>query len=687
MTVPDYLREAARRAAMSLAALRTSYVSPVGDGGDDVLRASLEACAAARAFIPEELEKARELAAAAEGEIERAAYLWQGDVTRLQIETAARVAEERMRRLNSLRTEGDFERERRKCAADTLHWFRFYAWGYDPRAVLKVQPFYPFPRQEDYIRWLDDTVIRRRKSGVVEKARDMGATVGALDWTAHKWLFVSGFSAFLSSANEDLVDSSRDPDTLFEKIRFQLRLTPSWQLPAGFSLKRDMPYMNIVNPGNGATITGGAPTENVGRQRRATVVLADEFQAWPGGGFKQNTSLSQTAFSVMKLGTPYGALNQYYKDTHAEGANVFVMDWREHPWKSQAWYDSLPFGYVAPRMSPADIAQEVDRNYEASQPGRVWPQYSEPHTVITVSELRSYMAAYGIPVPDSGDGLPRVPLSWSLGRGNDRGATAGHRNAWLWCAAPKQGHLLVDSVFIFREWLAPLGSGQQAIAREVFAFEKRDRETKRADLFSLNSHEAEGERNTYRELGLHLRKWTTDYESGISDIGSRLELVETDRPHPFRPQLKGRPRLFFVVADGQGELKRAASGVFTVAQAKDSAGLVNLRRQVGRYHYPPEEEGKPAGQMRPRKIDDDCVDILRAFATHRWPKPAEMTDAEERDSHRPVGLRNADIAAITDHGEAARAHLSQMVYDAEHFKSEPEGRGYFYLEERYYLEG
>jgi phage terminase large subunit len=134
---------------------------------------------------------------------------------------------------------------------------------------------------------------------------------------------VSGFSAFVVSAIEDLVDSSKDPDTLFEKIRFQLRLTPSWMLPKGFNLLRDLNHMNIANPENGATITGGAPTENVGRQRRATVVVADEFQGWPNGGFKQNIALSQTAFSIIKLGTPYGTFNQYYVDTHTPNAKCF----------------------------------------------------------------------------------------------------------------------------------------------------------------------------------------------------------------------------------------------------------------------------------------------------------------------------------------------------------------------------
>lgn len=392
-------------------------LSPIGVGGDDLIFASLQTCIDAPALIPEELERTRALADEATNDTERAAYLWQGQVTKLQIEQAAEVARGRLRLYDSLKSEDDYERERGRCAQDTIHWFQNYAWGYDPRAVLKVLPFYPFEFQERYIRWLDDTVIRRRRGGLVEKAREQGATVGALDWCVHKWLFISGFKAFLSSATEDLVDSKKDPDTLFEKIRFQLRLTFSWMLPKGFDLKRDLPYMNIANPENGATITGGAPTENVGRQRRATVVIADEFQSWPGDGHKQRTALSATAYSVIILGTPLGMQNAYAVEAHTAGVNKFVMDWREHQWKSQAWYDSLTFGYITPVMTPATIAQEVDRNYNASQPGLVFGNWHErePYVLITWDELIAYYKQFNLHRnfinEETGD--YRVPVDWN----------------------------------------------------------------------------------------------------------------------------------------------------------------------------------------------------------------------------------------------------------------------------------
>ena len=106
----------------------------------------------------------------------------------------------------------------------------------------------------------------------------------------------------------------------------------------------------------------------MGRQRRATVVLADEFQAWPNGGFKQNTALSMTSDSVIKLGTPYGIFNQYYKDTHAEGANVLVLDWRDNPRKDDRWYKALPYGYVGPPMT-ASASGNAAANPRSSSSG------------------------------------------------------------------------------------------------------------------------------------------------------------------------------------------------------------------------------------------------------------------------------------------------------------------------------
>ncbi|HEX7999577.1 MAG TPA: hypothetical protein VF528_14415 [Pyrinomonadaceae bacterium] len=184
------LQDSARRLALAMSAI--SDVMSIGDGGDDVLRSKLEECQRAPLVVlPQELERLRARAASARNTIERDAFEWKQYAVRFQIEQAVRVAEAPLSLLGSLRTEADKEREKEK-SRDTLYWFNNYAWGYDPRSALKVVPFYPYPRQEQYLLWLDETVLDKQTSGVVEKSRDEGATVGALDWCVHKWLNIHG---------------------------------------------------------------------------------------------------------------------------------------------------------------------------------------------------------------------------------------------------------------------------------------------------------------------------------------------------------------------------------------------------------------------------------------------------------------------------------------------------------------
>src|SRR5207247_1901688 len=129
-----------------------------------------------------------------------------------QINRAAEVAEVRLRHLERIKNLAEVHAELIKCGSRRadgtlkthaenveaiLYWCRFYAWGYDPRpdAPLAVLPLDPFPFQQRYLEWLETHVFALRDSGLVEKARDMGATVLALTWVVRNWLFRSGFSA------------------------------------------------------------------------------------------------------------------------------------------------------------------------------------------------------------------------------------------------------------------------------------------------------------------------------------------------------------------------------------------------------------------------------------------------------------------------------------------------------------
>jgi hypothetical protein len=628
----------------------------LGDS-DERLRDALRKCIEARALIPGEQARLREELEGEEDERKRDLILWQIDFVESHLTRAADAAEMRLAYLNSLNTAEKQAAEVARCGGDILHYFKYWAWSQEPRAItpLKVTPFVPYPFQEDLIRWTDRLVFRKRRAGLVEKAREQGASWVFVLWAVYHWRFKDGFHCLFGSRVENLVDEIKNPDSLLEKARFQIRLLPSWMRPAAFSLD----YMKLSNGDNESLISGAAPTPDFGRQGRYTAIVMDEHAAWPHGGFPQWVACSESSESQISLSTPQGLRTKQAELRFDSDIERITLSWQLHPLKDGRWYRSRSI-----KLTAEAIAQEVDIDYSASQPGRVFPAtiYHETHVVITIDELRAFYAAHKKYIPDSGDGLARLPLDFALGRGNDRGATEGHRNAWLWCGVPREGDPLADSVFIFREWLAPLGNSLGDNARTVFEFEKRDKETERANKFSYNSHEAQGERDTYKkEYGLILRKWTTDYQSGIAEITDRFTLRDTNQPHPFRPELMGRPKIYFVVSSGQGELVREESGVYRVRQAQDSSGLLVLRRQTQGYHYPPEEKGKPAGMMRPRKIDDDVIDILRAFAVHKWPARPTKTPEERREDALPGKAKLATIAELPPEDQS-QAYASRELW-------------------------
>ncbi len=113
--------------AMDAAAILSGGVKALGD---DALRAALQECIDARSLVAPEQAKVRALIRSADTHVERAYREYQHALINLQIERAAKVAEKRLQLLDSLKSEGDYERERALCRRGlegTIYWFQMYA--------------------------------------------------------------------------------------------------------------------------------------------------------------------------------------------------------------------------------------------------------------------------------------------------------------------------------------------------------------------------------------------------------------------------------------------------------------------------------------------------------------------------------------------------------------------------------
>ena len=244
-------------------------------------------------------------------------------------------------------------------------------WGvtFDPRNIEKglpsVVPFVLFPKQRECI----DYILRKWRTsepGLIEKSRDVGLSwiVTALGCTL--CIFHSGFVVGYGSRKEEYVDKLDSPKSLFYKAREFMRYLPP-EFRGGWDAKRHAPHMRLTFPATGSVMTGEAG-DGIGRGDRTSLYMVDEA-AFLERPMLVEASLSATTNCRIDLSSVNGSANPFATKRHGGKIEVFVFDWRDDPRKDDAWYAKQ-----VGQLDPVVIAQEIDRNYTASQTGIVIPQ-------------------------------------------------------------------------------------------------------------------------------------------------------------------------------------------------------------------------------------------------------------------------------------------------------------------------
>lgn len=270
-------------------------------------------------------------------------------------------------------------------ATHAVEFVNHWCVTYDPRNAggdtPARMPFILFERQDELIEFLL-ACLRGEAAGLIEKCRDMGATWVCAAFSVWIWLFWPGSAIGWGSRKEQLVDKIGDPDSIFEKMRMIVRALPREFWPIGFKPDDHMTYMKFLNPENGATITGEAG-DNIGRGGRKLIYFKDESAHYERpekieAALGDNTRVQIDISSVNGMGNVFHRRRESGVDWAPGQAarpgvtNVFVMDWRDHPAKTQAWYDSRREKAKQDGLLHV-FAQEVDRNYAAAVDGVIIP--------------------------------------------------------------------------------------------------------------------------------------------------------------------------------------------------------------------------------------------------------------------------------------------------------------------------
>lgn len=263
-----------------------------------------------------------------------------------------------------------------------VEWIEDWGYTFDPRLQgMKKVPFILFPRQKQFVKYLHQ-IWKAGESGLAEKCRDIGASWLCVAFSVWLWIFHPGSTIGWGSRKAEYVDNKGDPKAIFTKIRQYISLLPQWQLPASFSMEKHATLMKIINPENDSTITGEAG-DGIGRGGRTSIYFKDESAHYERPE-EIEAALGDNTNVQIDISSVNGSSNVFYRrrmagEVWAEGKEmphgrtwVFIFDWRDHPGKTQAWYDT--------RRAKADaegllhiFAQEVDRDYSGSVEGIIIP--------------------------------------------------------------------------------------------------------------------------------------------------------------------------------------------------------------------------------------------------------------------------------------------------------------------------
>lgn len=491
------------------------------------------------------------------------------------------------------------KREEIERCKDYKHFFSHWAYTFDPKNLLlaKAVPFKLFPFQEELLDKFYDVTFVNPRPLLVAKSREMGLSwLGTcfIVWAA--FFGKPGIAIHLGSMTEAAVESQGNLASLFGKIIYQLNCLPDF-LEANYSYS----FGKVISTKGQSVITGQAPVPGFSRGGRYSLIWLDEFAHWPQDGVPQELSMLSAANARIYVSTPNGRNNEFYRLYSMEIEQI-EAHWSKDPRKDNRWLQ-----YQSKLYSPRAFAQEVEIDFTGSEAGLVFPHFSEPHSVITWTEFNKLY-------PFRVNGRPMIPSSWSRIMTHDKGATEEHRAVFLWLARPPEGDRLADSIFIYRQYMAPVRNTANSNAIAIAALETQSGERTNLrvnDLVNrrLMSHEDAQGAFTYDELSPELKmqfvRLRPGKNAGIDLMSMYMDVIDGHRSNPFRPFLQGRSRLYLIVDDEQGSLS-CQGGKWIVKDPYDDRGMFRLRKEIPRYVY--DEDGRI--DKRPG-MHDDAIDAAR----------------------------------------------------------------------------
>jgi phage terminase large subunit len=242
---------------------------------------------------------------------------------------------------------------------DSLLCFaRDWAWTFDPRlAGMKDVPFLLWPEQEALLRALHDHEEGRRNL-FIDKSRDTGVTWLVCVYYVWRWLTVPGWVGSIGSRKAELLDRLGDSKSVFAKVRHIIDRLPAFLRPRGYNARKHSTWARVINPANGATITGEAGRD-MGRGGRSSVYFLDEFGKMPDA-LAVEAAVSGNTNVVVYATTATAPGTRAYEQRHRGTLDVFELGYESDPRIEPGFLERMIEDY-----GPEIVAREYQRNWSA----------------------------------------------------------------------------------------------------------------------------------------------------------------------------------------------------------------------------------------------------------------------------------------------------------------------------------
>lgn len=315
---------------------------------------------------------------------------------------------------------------RTRCAEDPFFWFDNFAWTYNGKKSPQNVPFVPWDFQRDVIKaFLGIGKHGRDEQGLlwplgIDKSRDLGLTWVLVGCAFQDWSFHPGADyGLMTRSGTDLDSKSRN--SLFGKLDFLLKMSPSWLLPK--YERRRMPAPVLFNEDTGAAIEGSRTVPDAFRGGRHRRTIVDEAASVPKLGSIME-SLDDVTPAPVLVSTPKGRGNYFANVIHGEAGQI--LEWgqsgvgwchlRMHHSQHPERDPHTPEGRLwvkreRARRTKEKWAQEQDCDYSASVPGRIFAEFDPNCHVFSPEEWDD---------PDVIAFISQLPVieGWDFGEGN-----------------------------------------------------------------------------------------------------------------------------------------------------------------------------------------------------------------------------------------------------------------------------